>query len=508
MTPESPGLPWEIPQWLWGYWMPIGLLLLIWGGLSPRKARRVAPLATLTMALGVLGYWATGFAFHLGGAQAVSPDTAGLSGLRALFSFVPGNANWGVVGLAGFFLLGDDLTSKAVGLFLEYLPVMISAIMVLTLALSERRRWTMILAGGVCGTVIVPIASCWMWGGGWLARLGDTLALGHGLVDFGGTLPVLWLPGMLALGFLAVQPKPDGPQTPEPPQTYGPMLANVGAFLIAVGWMGWSLSQPFHLSGTRLDWNRAALNVVLGMAGAVLTSQLYAWLSLGAPGALLAAQGLAAGWGTALAGAPFLPSWAALCLGLISGLAFPILRHALHAWLRHSSGAATIALALTSGPLGMLGIGFLADGQWGQGLNGTGAYIAGETTGQGIAGLFARGDPQQLVAQAVGLVVLGIWGLAWGATLGAATRTRAITRAMVNRVTSRRKATKATREPQPETPPEAEGDPDSEDTTVERPTQASDDGQEPEPSEAQTSEPRDLDDEEIERDEPLWMRDN
>lgn len=494
MIPESPGLPtWEIPQWLWGYWMPVGLLLLIWGGLSPRKARRVAPLAALAMALGVLGYWATGFAFHLGGAQTVSPDAAGLGGLRALFSFVPGNSDWGVIGLAGFFLLGDDLTSEAVGLFLEYLPVMISAIMVLTLAMSERRRWTMILAGGACGAAVVPVAACWMWGGGWLARLGETLNLGHGLVDFGGTLLVLWLPGMLALGFLSVQPKPDRPRSPEPPQTYGPMMANVGAFLIALGWMGWSLSQPFHLSGTRLDWNRAALNMVLGMAGAVLTSQLYAWLSLGAPGALLAAQGLAAGWGTALAGAPFLPSWAALCLGLISGLVFPILRHALHAWLWHSSGAATIALALTSGPMGMLGIGLLADGRWGQGLNGIGPYIAGETTGQGIAGLFARGDTQQLVAQAVGLVALGLWGLAWGTTLGVVTRTRAITRSMVRRVTGRRRATKASEDLASAASPEAESPSTHQKASGALSTTVSDDGQEPG---SQTPEPTEVEGEE------------
>jgi Amt family ammonium transporter len=418
--------------------MPLGLLLLIWGGLSPRKARRVAPLAALTMALGVMGYWATGFAFHLGGAQTVSPDAAGLSGLRALFSFVPGNPNWGVVGLTGFFLMGPDLTSMAVGLFLEYLPVVISAIMVLTLALSERRRWTMILAGSACGAVIVPVAACWMWGGGWLARLGETLSLGHGVVDFGGTLPVLWLPGMVALGFLAVQPKRDRPQIPEPPQTYGPMLANVGAFLIALGWMGWSLSQPFHLTGTRLDWNRSGLNVVLGMAGAVLTSQLYAWLSVGAPGALLAAQGLAAGWGTALAGAPFIPPWAAFGLGLISGLAYPMLRHAFHAWLRHSSGAATVALALTSGPLGMLGIGFLADGRWGQGFNGIAPYVAGETTGQGVAGLFVRGDAQQLIAQGVGLAALGVWGLAWGLVMGIVTRPRSAVRSLAKQLASNR----------------------------------------------------------------------
>jgi hypothetical protein len=237
------------------------------------------------------------------------------------------------------------------------------------------------------------------------------------------------------------------------------------------------------------------------MAGAVLTSQLYAWLSLGAPGALLAAQGLVAGWGTALAGAPFLPSWAALCLGLIAGLAFPILRHALHAWLRHSSGAATIALALTAGPLGMLGIGFLADGRWGQGLNGIGAYIAGETTGQGVAGLFALRDTQQLVAQAVGLAALGVWGLAWGTTLGVLTRPRALTRSLVKRLTARRRRSKtrkaAAEVTAPAAPSEVEAsssdEASSEDgnASVEPSAKLSDNGQGPESEEAESLEVED-----------------
>ena len=312
-----------MPQpWLWGYFLPVGLLLLTWGGLPPHKARRVTPVAALALALAVLGYWAVGFAFHLGGAQAVRPDDPALSGLQVLFPLVPRDVGWGFVGLSGFFLSGPEITPAVLGLFLAYLPLMAAAVLLVTLALADTRRWLMVTAGALAGTLVFPVAACWMWGGGWLAHLGDTLALGHGFVDFGGGALVLWLPGALALGILLFQPRHTPEDPPAPPPAYFPLLANLGVLLMGIGWIGWTLSAPFHTGGATWDWNRAALSALLGMAGATLTAQLYAWLVTGELESLLAARGLAAGWGAALAAAPFVPPWAALVIGLLGGLLF------------------------------------------------------------------------------------------------------------------------------------------------------------------------------------------
>lgn len=401
-------------NWLWGYLLPLGLMLLVWGGLPPYKARRVTPLAVLALALAVLGYWAVGFAFHLGGAQAVNPDDTALSGLNLLLPVVPRDPGWGFVGLSGFFLAGSEITPTVLSLFLAYLPLMASAVTLVVLALADARRWVMVVAGTVAGTAVFPIAACWMWGSGWLAHLGDTLALGHGFVDFGGSALVLWLPGTLALGILMFQPRQPADDPPTPPPAYFPLLANVGALFIGIGWIGWTLSQPFHTFGATWYWNRAAVSIVLGMAGAVVTSQLYAWLVTGELESLLAARGLAAGWGATLAAAPFLPPWTALVVGLLTGLLFPFLHYLVDAVLRLRDAAATVALGLVGGLWGLLGVGLFADGRSGQGWNGTGS-MAG--TG-GVLGLIFGGGTAQLVAQLVGIIALGLWGLLWGAILG------------------------------------------------------------------------------------------
>jgi Amt family ammonium transporter len=390
-------------------------LLLIWGGLPPHKARRVTPLAVLAVALATLGYWAVGFALHMGGAHAINPDDPALAGLDMLFA--PLGAEWGLAGITGFFLAGAAATPTVYTLYLAYLPIIAAAVTLVALALSDARRWLTVAAGLLTGAVIVPVAACWMWGSGWLAHLGATLSLGHGFTDFGGSALLLWLPGMLALGLLIVQPRraPEPPTTPPP--AHFPLLANLGVLFLGIGWCGWTLAGPFHLSGVTWDVSRAALSALLGMAGATLTAQLYAWLVTGELESLLAARGIAAGWGAVLAGAPFLSPWAALIVGLLAGLLFSLLLYVIEMHLHLRDASAAVALGLTGGLWGLLGVGLFADGRAGQGLNGIGA-IVGSDPGLGVSGVIVGGNGGQLQAQLVGIVAIGLWGLMWGVLLG------------------------------------------------------------------------------------------
>lgn len=413
--------------WLWGYLIPVGLLILIWAGLSPRKARRVTPVAATAMALAILGYWAVGFALHMGGAYPVTEDPA-LQGLNRMLPLVPGDRGWGIAGLSGFFLSGEGMTPTVFSLFLTYLPLIAAAVTLVALALGHTRRWIMVTAGLLTGTLIVPLAACWMWGSGWLAHLGETMSLGHGFVDFGGSALILWLPGMVVLPILLLQPRAPDATSPSPPLSTAPLMANVGALLMGIGWLGWELAHPFHVAGATLDWQRAAVNALLGMAGATVTSQLYAWLALGKPESMLATQGLGAGWGAVLASAPFIPPWAAVVLGLAAGLLYPLLHYALQAGLKVRDSAGAVALALTGGPLGLLSVGLLADGRWGQGWNGIGLVGEAEVTGPGVTGLLVGGQAGQLSAQLVGLITLAFWGLLWGGILGVIAHPRELRR--------------------------------------------------------------------------------
>ena len=414
-----------------GYLLPIGFFLLAWGGMEPERARRAAIQGLVALALATVGYFATGFAFHLGGA-AVFSDRPGLGALDSIWSPLDRvrGLGWGVIGLKGFFLGGAD-TPQALALFAAYLPMAATAVLLPVLALFGRARggWVALM-GLLTGALLFPLAACWVWGGGWLASMGQTLARGHGAVDHAGSGVVYLLGGMMAWGALTAfgrEPPQEGPA--EMPPAHFPLLANLGVLLVVVGWLGWSLSGPLHADGARLDAGRMAVNGSLALAGATLTSLFYCWLALGRGDSLMVARGAAGGLVALSAGAPFLPPWAALVVGGVAGLLVPLGVYLVDRLLRLADATAAVAVAALPGLWGLLAVALFADGRWGQGWNGVGAEVYRTVIGQGVSGFlvapgFLGDGPGQMVAQVVAVVAIGLLGFAGGWLTMAAARWR------------------------------------------------------------------------------------
>ncbi len=410
-----------IESWLpalLGYLMPTGLFLLAWGGMEPSRARRAATAGALALALGTLAYFVTGFAFHLGGAGLVS-DQPGLETLTRLFAG-EGGLDWGLVGLAGFFLGGDAATPEVLALFFTYLPTVVSVVLLTVLSLSgQTRGWQMAVAGLLVGGVLFPLVACWSWGGGWLANLGATLERGHGFVDYGGAGAVYLLGGVAALGAVMalgqrLPPISDGDPEEMPPAHF-PLLANLGSLLFGLGWLGWSLSTPFHVAGAELNLPRIAVNGLLAGAGAILISQSYCWFTTGHADALMSARGAAAGFVAVSAAAPFVPPWAALVIGMVAGLLLPLGVYVVERLLLLPDATATVALGTTAGTWGVLAVAIFSDGRWGQGWNGVGLEEYHTVPGQGVTGFLPAagflGDGRgQMIAQLVGFGAIALFG--------------------------------------------------------------------------------------------------
>ena len=405
-----------------GYLIPVGLFLLAWGGMEPRRARQSATVGALALALAALGYFMVGFAFHLGGAGLMS-DQPGLGELVRLFAG-EGELEWGLVGLAGFFLAGEAATPEALALFLTYVPLAAAAVLLPVLSVSGRAHgWQVAVGGLVVAAVLFPLVACWTWGGGWLANLGITLERGHGFVDHAGAGVVYLLGGMAALGALVGLgqrlPGREPGQPEEMPPAHFPLLANLGACLFGLGWLGWSLSVPFHVAGADLNLPRIAVNGLMAGAGAILAVQVYCWITVGHADALMAARGAAAGFVAISAGAPFLSPWAALLTGALAGLLLPLGVYLLEQVLRLPDGTATVPLGVIGGLWGVLAVALFADGRWGQGWNGVGVEEYHAVVGQGVTGFLAAegfiGDgPGQLIAQLVGLGAIGLFAFLVG----------------------------------------------------------------------------------------------
>ncbi|MGD1995428.1 MAG: hypothetical protein PVH62_01500 [Anaerolineae bacterium] len=401
-----------------GYLIPIGFFLLGWGGMEPKQARQAATQGLMALALATLGYFAVGFAFHLGGAAVVS-DQPGLAGLDRLVGHrVEAGLYWGIIGLDGFFLAGDADTPEALILFATYLPMVATAVLLAVLSLANRARgWHATLVGLLIAAVLFPLAACWTWGGGWLANLGRTIYRGHGLVDYAGSGVVYLLGGMVALGGLIALGRKSVQEDPvQMPPTHFPLLANLGTLLVALGWLGWSLGVPFHAAGAQIDAGRVAVNGLLALAGGTLACLLYCWLALGHGDPLMVARGATAGLVAISAGAPFLPPWSALVVGGVAGLLLPLTIFLTDHVLRLADGTGAVATAAVSGLWGLLTVALLSDGRWGQGWNSVGVEEYRTIIGQGVTGFRAAqgflGDgPGQSIAQVSGLVAIALLGL-------------------------------------------------------------------------------------------------
>ena len=405
---------------LLGYLIPVGLFVLAWGGMEPQRARRSVTVGGLALALAVLGYFVLGFAFHLGGAGLMG-DRPGLQGLNHIFAG-EGDLDWGLVGTEGFFLALEDgvATPEMLALFVTYLPMVATAVLLVVLSVYGRARgWQVVVGGLAVAAVIFPLAACWTWGGGWLANLGldSMLERGHGFVDHAGSVVVYWLGGMAALGALmglGQRLPPGEPDQPEEmPPAHFPLLANLGALLFGLGWMGWSLSVPFHANIEGLSLERIAVNGMLAGAGAVLVSQIYCRFVLGRDDALMSARGMVAGFVAVSAGAPFVPPWAALVIGAVAGLLLPMGVYLVDRVLRLPDATATVPLGLIGGLWGGAAVAIFADGRWGQGWNGVGADVYHTIAGMGVTGLFPAegftGDGAgQLICQLAGIGVVGL----------------------------------------------------------------------------------------------------
>jgi Amt family ammonium transporter len=406
---------------LLGYLIPIGVFLLAWGGMEPNRARRAAAVGALALSLAAIGYFSVGFAFHLGGAQVVVNQPA-YEELNVLWA--PMGKEWGLLGLTGFFLTGSDdpLTPEAMALFVNYLPLVATVVLLVALNVHEQARGWQAAAGGlVIAAVLFPIVACWAWGGGWLSSLGlpETLERGHGFVDHAGSGVVYLLGGLAALGALVGLKKRLPPSTlnepAEMPPAHFPLLANLGALLFGLGLLSWSLSTPFHVTGTTLNLPRIAVNVVLTGAGATFVTQVYSWFAIGRANALMAARGTVAGFIAIAAGAPFIPQWWALFVGAAVGLLLPLGVYFMEHVLRLPDTTATIALGLTAGLLGLLVVPLFADGLWGQGWNGVGVEEYRTEALMGVTGFLpaekfdiSNGDgPGQLIAQLAGIGAIG-----------------------------------------------------------------------------------------------------
>jgi Amt family ammonium transporter len=257
------------------------------------------------------------------------------------------------------------------------------------------------------GAVLYPIYGNWVWGGGFLAKLGDSMSWGHGAVDFAGSGVVHATGGWTALALAVVlgarigKFNKDGTPNAFPGHNLGYVV--VGTLVLVFGWMGFNPGSTF--AGTDLRIAIVAVNTLL--AGCFGTVTAIAWTNAkwGKPDISMACNGMLAGLVAITAPCAFVAPWAACVIGLVAGLlvcyGVYFFDHVLHV----DDPCGAISVHGVCGAWGVLAVGIFADGTYGGGWNG----VAGNVKG------IIYGDGGQLVAQVAHVVCGFVWafGLTW-----------------------------------------------------------------------------------------------
>lgn len=396
---------------------PLGFALMAIGGRKPEEAKEVVYIFLISLALGTLGYFISGFAFEFGGIGLVHRNISGLDGLIWEWSplDVRWGPGWGAIGLYGFFLKGKKLSPEALSLFLHGLSLVSLAVFLPLANLWGRiNRFALLAVGLVIAFFLHPVVGNWVWGGGWLYHLGKNAGLGHGFIDvLGASTPHLAgaFTSFLGIAISGFRKKPS--QAPVMPPVHIPLMAGLGLVLALIGAGAYLNGHPIYSVNPSIRMDVGVINIMVGAMGGILGASFYSFLAIGRGDFLMAIRGGAAGLIAAGGACFFIPFWASWIAGFIVGFLIPPVVYLWEEALKFGDPSGVMAVSGLGSIVGILLPAFLASGEYGEGWNGVPANYLG-ISGQGVSGLlvspgFIPDFPHQLYAQLIGLGAVMLW---------------------------------------------------------------------------------------------------
>jgi Amt family ammonium transporter len=374
--------------------MQAGFAMVETGFTRAKNAAHTFTMNFMVYGIAMMAYWAVGFAIQAGGLGPMA-TLGGFDKLANEFTLTLGGKTWGLFGHTGFFLTGVAYAAPVFTYFLFQMVFMDTTATIPTGALAERWKFSAFAVFTIfVGAFIYPLYANWVWGGGWLAQLGSNLGLGHGHVDFAGSSVVHMTGGSIALVAAYLlgprRGKYNADGTPNAIPGHNIPMALVGTFILCFGWFGFNPGST--LAGSDLRIGVIATNTMLAGAAGGITAMIYMWSRYGKPDPSMLANGTLAGLVAITAPCAFVTAPSAVLIGGVAGVLVCWAVFFFERKLKIDDPVGAISVHGVNGLWGILSLGLLADGTYGDGWNG----VKGSVTG-----LF-YGDPSQFVAQCIG----------------------------------------------------------------------------------------------------------
>lgn len=309
------------------------------------------------------------------------------------FGLMFGESLGGIVGITGFIdpttlnLSQFEALSPTVFIFFQTVFCATAATIV-SGAMAERTKFSSYLIYTlVISLVIYPISGHWIWGGGFLSKIG--------FIDYAGSTAVHSVGGWAALmGAVVLGPRMgkynrDGSTNAIPGHNI--MMATLGVFILWFCWFGFNPGSSLEAAGYI---GHIAMTTNLSACAGALVAMFLTWKKYGKPDVSMTLNGILAGLVAITAGCHIVSLYGAIAIGAVGGILVvygcEILDQKLH----------------VDDPVGAVGVHCL-NGVWG--TLAVGLFACNTPASEGTLGLFFGGGTALLITQLIGVIIVAVW---------------------------------------------------------------------------------------------------
>jgi Amt family ammonium transporter len=281
--------------------MLAGLMCLEAGMSRMKNVGTLVPKALVSMGVAAIAYYAVGFAFAFGNGSILGHEGF------LLRAYGDPQEAFGIMGLS-------DALIESKWLF-QFAFCAVCLAIVWGSTLERIKFHAHAIFALVFAAFIYPLASHWVFGGGWLQT-------SVGMQDFAGSTAVHLvgatgaLAGLLVLGARRGKYGADG--SPRPIPGHNMLILGLGMFILLIGWFGFNAGSTLGVTDGRFA--EVAMVTMLGAAGGILgayvsTVVLQRTVDIG-----MVCNGLIAGLVAITAPSGYVENWAAPLIGVVGGL--------------------------------------------------------------------------------------------------------------------------------------------------------------------------------------------
>jgi Amt family ammonium transporter len=291
------------------FFMQAGFLLLEVGFSRMKNAGTIVAKVIGNLSIAAVCYWAVGFALAFGATQAPADgETAG---------WLAGNAGFFLTNLSDLQIpaLSFSPAHPAAKVFFQFAFLAVSLAIVWGTTLERIKFGAYLIYAVVFSSVIYPVISHWIFGGGWLQ-------VNFGMQDFAGStvIHLLGATGALA-ALLLLGPRqgkygPDGKPNVIPGHSMP--LVGLGVLILFVGWFGFNPGSTLGVADGRFA--EVAIVTVLGGAAGALGAMATIWAITRSFDIGMTGNGVIAGLVAITAPSGYVEYWAAIPISLIGGV--------------------------------------------------------------------------------------------------------------------------------------------------------------------------------------------